>query len=204
MENIQKIIPTPEELAAEQAGLQVPKEEEIRTNVIAEFGFDEELDAEKIDKAVEKEMKHRKDISTAIGQKIKHRNEADELRKKVIEPPKESLEKPEELLSLKDIRALATVHDDDVDFVTSWAKANKMDIDVALKDDDVKNVLSGRAERRKTAEATNTGGGRRGPTGVPDEALIDKANQGDLKDDEMQKAAKAIIEQRKKAARGQT
>lgn len=81
-----KIILTPEELAAEQAAQVEVKEEEVKTAIIEEFGFDEFDDAEKIDKAVAKEMKSRKDLSLAIGQKIKHRTEAEELRAKVITP----------------------------------------------------------------------------------------------------------------------
>lgn len=75
---------TPEELAAEQAALAESKEVEIREKIVAEFGFDEVDDFERIDKLVAKELSHREKLSSAIGQKIKHRAEADELRKKVI------------------------------------------------------------------------------------------------------------------------
>lgn len=78
---------TPEELAAEQAAAQAPKEEEIRSAVIAEYGFDETADAERIDKLVTKEMDSHKKLSNAIGQKIKYRTDAEELRKKVAPPP---------------------------------------------------------------------------------------------------------------------
>lgn len=109
--------------------------------------------------------------------------------------------KKEEGFSLKDTRALQNVHDDDVDFVTNWAKTNKMEIADAVKDDDVKTVLRAHEEKRKTAEATNTGGGRRGTQGVPAEVLVEKANKGELKDDEMQKAARAVMEQRRAEAK---
>lgn len=79
----------PEELAAEQAALEVKKEDEIRAGIITEFGFDEVDDQERIDKLVAKEVEHSKKLSSAIGQKIKHRTEADELRKKVVTPPAE-------------------------------------------------------------------------------------------------------------------
>lgn len=68
--------PTPEELKAEEEALKESKEEEVRAAVVAEFGFDEEADAEKIDKLVKKEMDHRAKLSGAIGQKIKYRNAA--------------------------------------------------------------------------------------------------------------------------------
>lgn len=64
---------TPEEQKAEAEAQTVAKEEEIRAAVITEFGFDEVDDADKIDKAVKKEVAHRTKLSEAIGQKIKYR-----------------------------------------------------------------------------------------------------------------------------------
>lgn len=72
---------TQEELAAEQAAMAEAKVEEVRDAVVKEFGFDPDLDEEKIVKAVERELAHKKALSSAIGQKIKHRTEAEELRK---------------------------------------------------------------------------------------------------------------------------
>lgn len=72
---------TPEELAVEQAATREVKEEEVRAEVIAEFGFDEVDDAERIDKAVKREIEGRKKLSDAIGQKIKHRSEKEALLK---------------------------------------------------------------------------------------------------------------------------
>ena len=77
---------TPEELKAEQEALAGTKEEEIRSKIIEEFGFDEIDDSEKIDKLVEREKKHHETLSKTISQKIKYR----ELARK----PSES--KPEE------------------------------------------------------------------------------------------------------------
>lgn len=89
--------PTAEELAAEQVAVQEVKEDEVRTKVIADYGFDEVDDAERIDKLVTKEVESRKALSSAIGQKIKHRTEADELRKKVTPPPPEAKPATEEI-----------------------------------------------------------------------------------------------------------
>ena len=74
------------ELAAEQEAIKEVKEEEVRASIIAEYGFDEVDDMERIDKMVAKEVEHSKKLSSAIGQKIKHRTDADELRKKVTSP----------------------------------------------------------------------------------------------------------------------
>lgn len=78
-----------EELAAEQAALAIGKEDEIRSKVIAEFGFDEVDDVERIDKLVAKEIEHSKKMSQAIGQKIKWRTEATKVAPPVVTPPVE-------------------------------------------------------------------------------------------------------------------
>lgn len=65
---------SPDEQIAEQEALQESKVDEIRESVISEYDFDEEDDAERIDKLVEKEVSNRKKLSEAIGQKIKYRD----------------------------------------------------------------------------------------------------------------------------------
>jgi hypothetical protein len=206
MSDAQNLVPTPEELAAEQAGLKAVQEDEIRAEIIADLGFDEEADAELIDKLVAREVGHRKKLSSAIGQKVKIRAERDEFRAKAEPPKKEPAmqEKQSEGFSLKDSRALANVHDDDIDFVVNFANINKISISGAVKNDDVQVILKDHQEKRETAAATNTGGGRRGVSEVPDEVLIDKIKKGELDIDDMPKVARAIMEQRRKAVREQS
>ena len=79
---------TPEELAAEQAAMAEAKEEEVRAKVVEEFGFDPEVEADKIAVAVEREMKYRNDFGHLLRQKKKIREERNELLTKV--PPKET------------------------------------------------------------------------------------------------------------------
>lgn len=168
-------VPTPEELAAEQSALQLPKEEEVRKNIIEEFGFDETADAEKIDKLVAKDIESRKKLSLAIGQKIKHRTEKEELKKN-IPPPKEEV-KQQETLSTKDFLALteSKVSSEDFDEVVRVAKVLGKSIGEALKDTTLKTILETRAEERKTAQATHVKGGARGTTKTDGEALLNKA-----------------------------
>jgi hypothetical protein len=78
---------SPEEAKLEQEALAESKAEEIRAKIVEEFGFDPINDQERIDKLVTKEMESRKKLSDAIGQKIKHRNEANELKSKQVTPP---------------------------------------------------------------------------------------------------------------------
>jgi hypothetical protein len=60
-------VPTAEELAAEQAGLVIPEEDEVRAKVVSEYGFDETADQEKIDKLVAREIEQAKRLSATIG-----------------------------------------------------------------------------------------------------------------------------------------
>ena len=182
-----------------EEAMPIKKEEEIRADIITEYGFEE--GDERIDKLVAKEMEHSKKLSDAIGQKIKHRKEAEELRAKAVTPPKDApKEPPKEGMSLKDIRALQDVHDDDVDFVTNWAKANNTDIATARKNKDVQYILNGHAEERRTAEAANTGGSRRTTSNVSDESLIADAMEGKFPETEegVRRLAEARMNLKKK------
>ena len=179
MENIQL---SAEELAAEQAAVQVPKEEDLRAEIITEFGFDETVDGEKIDKLVAKQLESKKMLSRTIAQKIKHRNEADELRKKVI-PPTLKSETVESGLSMKDWKAVQDIHEDDIQDVIDWAKFKQISIADAKKSDHIKTLLKEHDEQRKTAQATNTEPARRGSSQVSDEEIASKAEKGEVPED---------------------
>ena len=83
---------TAEELEAEKQQLAEVKEDEVRSQIISTYGFNEEDDRERIDKAVEREMEHQKALKTAIGQKVKYRTQFQELNKTA----KSSEQKPPE------------------------------------------------------------------------------------------------------------
>lgn len=67
---------SPEELKAEQEALLEAKDEEIRQTVISEYGFDETVDAERIEKAVAREKEHRKVKASLTKQKVTWRERA--------------------------------------------------------------------------------------------------------------------------------
>ncbi len=177
-----KIEVSPEELAVEQAAVQVPKKEDIRAEIIADYGFDESTDTERIDKLTDTLFDQRVKTSQAIGQKIKHRNDANELRSKVTEP-KPVTQKETADLSSKDLFALieAKVPQDDVDEVVKSAKALGVSIPEALKDDIVKGILEKRQAHRATAIATNTAPARPGTKKVSDDEILSQA----LKEDKL-------------------
>lgn len=173
-----------EELAAEQVAVQVPKEEDVRAEIITEFGFDETVDGERIDKLVAKQMESKKMLSKTIAQKIKHRNEADELRKKLTTTPTPKSEEKGNLSS-KDIIAInrANIHEDDLDEIVDYAKYKKISIAEALKSSVITTLLNDKAEQRKTAEATNTRPASRSSTKVSDEDIVLKSEKGEIPED---------------------
>lgn len=175
---------TQEELAAEQAAAQTPKEEEVRATIIAEYGFDETDDAERIDKLTQKEIENHKKLSSAIGQKIKHREAAAELAKKIpqTEPKVVPSDKKDDELSTKDLYALmsANVPQDDVEEVVRAAKILGKSISEALKDLTVQTVLKTREEYRTTADARNVATVRPGSKKVTDEEVLAKAANGEI------------------------
>jgi hypothetical protein len=139
------------------------------------------------------DLKKAKDY--ALNQKIRAEKAESELKKLKSQPVKEN-ETPKNEMSLKDIRALNKVHDDDVDFVVGWAKTHNIEISDAVKDKDVLFVLKGHEEERKTAEAANTAKQPRGSSTVSDEAVLEKAQKGEEVDPE--KLAEAKFNQKLK------
>lgn len=152
------------ELAAEQEATKEVKEEEVRANIIAEYGFDEVDDMERIDKMVAKEVEHSKKLSSAIGQKIKHRTEAEELRKKVASPQdktnvldteidKKFDEKFNERMEKLDLEALD--YSDDVKAeIKKVAKAQNISVKQAVRDPYIVFKISEAEKEQKTNEAS--------------------------------------------------
>lgn len=87
-------------------------------------------------------------------------------------------------MSLADAAALlkADVHEDDIERVEKYAKAEGVTVREALKSDELKAILSVRAEKRTTANAANISNVRRGPSQMSDASLIEQANKGKLPD----------------------
>ncbi len=82
-----KHTPTPEELKAEEEAQRESKEDEVRAAVIAEYGFDEANDTERIEKLTKERLEQHTKLSQAIGQKIKYRTAAQQKAADAI-PPK--------------------------------------------------------------------------------------------------------------------
>lgn len=69
-----------EELESEQENQAEVTEDDIRAKIITEYGFDEDDDADKIEKAVAIQKKHHEKLSQVIRQKAKYRNEYEKLK----------------------------------------------------------------------------------------------------------------------------
>jgi len=151
----------------------------------------DELDSQE-DKTSENDEPQGEDqnVETLLAQKkhfrdkfLKEKEQREELEKKLKEQPKEQpKEEKKEIVnenySLKDIRALQDVHDDDVEQLTEYAKFKGISIAEAKKTTVMQTLLKEQEELRKTAEATSTGTVKRGSTKASDESIVEQANQG--------------------------
>lgn len=163
---------TPEELAAEQAATLLPKEDEVRTNIILEYGFDETNDAERIDKLTKKEMESHKKLTAAIGQKIKYRTDAENLRKTVpVTPPPANNVAPvdldkklDERLRARDLEEL-DLPDDIKKEADEWAKFKGISVKLAARAPHIAAKVAEYEQAQKTEEAaisrTNKSSGKK-------------------------------------------
>ena len=161
---------TPKELTPEEEvkAQEAPKEEDIRENIIDEYGFDEIDDADKIDKLVSDKVDSAKKLSAAIGQKIKAREKAAELETKLESAtPKE--EKPvapatddlDEKLDKKLNEKLEKQVLDDLEYpdelteeISTLAKLKNVSVKQVLRDPYIVNRVEAYEKEQKTEEAT--------------------------------------------------
>lgn len=193
-------VPSAEELAAEQADLKIPTEDEVRAKVIEDFGFDETEDAERIDKLVKKDIEDRKRLSSTIKAKIKYR-EASKKPKDEQRPPVESKKPETQDISSRDAIVLTgagVTNDEDIDEVVDYAKYKGISITEALKAPVIVASLAEKAEIRKTAEAQNIKGSRRSNVKPNDDQIIEKANAQEEVD--ASDLARARMNKRKEAS----
>lgn len=183
-----------EELASEQQAIQELKEEEVRSKIIEEYGFDESTDSEKIDKLTKREIELGKKLSSAIGAKIKHRTEAQKLADELKSRGTTSEAKDDKKLSDEDIIAIAraNVHEDDTQEVLEYARFKKIPFKEALKSDVIKTMLSTREEFRKSAEIANKGTSKRVTQKVTDESLLEDLSKGKIPEPNTEEAERVF------------
>lgn len=150
---------------------------------------EEELDEEIEDDTNQNETEKWKKI--AENQRIraeKAEKLAKEAKKNGSSKEEKQTPKNKELqLSAKDSARLlqANIPVDDWDDVIEYANFKGININDALSSSVVKATLSEKAEERRTASATNTGGGKRGSSRISGETLLEKAlSSGQLPEDD--------------------
>jgi hypothetical protein len=174
-------------------------------SLILDENQDSNLENEFIEESPE-ELKEKllKAEELAKNQKIRAEKAEKALKQIKPEKPMENETPKNEQYTLKELKALGNVHEEDLDRVTKWAKAEGITIDVALKDPDLQAVLKRREEERRTAEATNVAPARRGTSTPTPEAIIENFSKGNIpsKDEDITKLVEAQIAMKKAIAKG--
>ena len=189
----------------------------VQEKLDADLDFQAELellsDEEKVQVIADKKAELVRQEFEAVSAKAKQADDAfqdqkaraykaEQELKKVAKPAGGSGDpKSSENYSLSDIRALSDVPEEDVDEVVKWAKYNNISVAEAKKSTVMQSLLKNRAEERKTADVTNTGGGRRAVSKNTDADILARADKGDLpeSDDEIKRLSEARLAARLKA-----
>lgn len=184
-----------------------PKDvETLKTEALEDLGLEAyEGNEEVVDRVVNR-LKAAEDLKKSLhDDKMSNREKLKEARKlagldpetgeklqKVVETEvKTELSKKDQIL---EARALNSLHEDDIDEVVAIAEAKKVSLSEAVKSPYVKAFLKTREEERKTAEATSVGTTKKQSSKADGEALVKRALENKLAPEEMQNAAKALID----------
>jgi len=194
-----------------------PKDAEtIQAEVLEDLGLDElEGNEEQVEKVVARRLKDEEFKASLHSDKNKHLEgkkgleekmrkagldpeTGEKLQTKVVETETETPKKEE--YTLKDIRALNDVHDDDVEEITNYAKFKGISISEAKASKTMQTLLKTNAEERATAEATSTSPTKRSTKRDSDETLIRNFNEGKVSDKDEDIIALVEAEDRAKRA----
>ncbi len=144
----------------------------------------------------EKATKAEKAEEVANNYKIRAEKAEKEAKNK-YEPQKSS----EISLTPKDLLMLnkSNIEAEDLDEVVDFAKYRKITVAEALQNQTLKRILADRVEERRTAAATQTKGGR-APVKTTDTAILQRAQQGVLPENEedIDRLAEARLKSRMK------
>lgn len=167
----------------ENGNSQIPEIEEL----VIDEGDDAETIAEKV-KEHNQKVKDRdqkvKETNAQLYARTKKAEGFELVDNKWVKPAVATEKKPEtgnsEGLKAEDVFTLiqAGVPKEDVADVQEFASFKKISIAEALLTPTVKTILADKAEARKVADGTNTGGARRGNAKLSDDALKANADKG--------------------------
>lgn len=169
-------------------------EETLNTDEEETSKNDEEQEEEQEEEQTDEELIKAQEL--AKNQKIRAEKAEAELKK--LKSEKET-PKNEDGYSFKDQKALLSVDEEDIERVEKFCKSEGLTPSEALKNEDLQAILESRAEKRKTAEASNTGGSRRSSNKMSDEKLIENFEKGIVSDkqENIDRLVKARMAQKK-------
>lgn len=135
----------------------------------------------------------KKKINTLEAQKNHWKEKANKTKDEKSEVKSQSKPEAESVsISAKDALLMAKFDIDieDVDEVVDFANYRKVSIAEALKNPTLKAIIKDRQEERQTAAATQTRGPRVSPR-MSDEAMLDRARQGQVPETDIDKLTSA-------------
>lgn len=171
--------PTPEELQVEQESLADIKDNDLRSSVIDYLGLEDNADnAAMIDKLVERERQSRQKLSSAIGAKIKYREQAQSFLTKGTDTNKTKVELDADAIRRQTEETVKAQFDEEYleesDFsdnlkaeLRKVAKINGTTVRGAVKDSYIQHLIEKESTERKIAEAAKNGGGGQKGTDTP-------------------------------------
>ena len=183
-----------DEKKLEEEALAKIDQEALRTEIISDFGFDEVDDAERIEKALAREVKSRTVAAKAIGAKIKVREDF-EAFKKTVPPPQDNKvtpdvdidkkldEKVNERLEKRDLESM-DYPDELKDEIQRVAKITGVSVKQAAKDPYIVNKINDYEKEDKINQATIS---RNNKTGSKKTYSIDSPPKVDMNTAEGQK-----------------
>jgi hypothetical protein len=171
----------------ENGNSQIPEVEEL----VIEDGDDTEVIKTKVAEHNQKVKEHDEKVKEANAQLYARTKKAEGFEQDstgkwvkkqapAVQEKKEEAPTSEKSLSQLDIIyiAKADIHEDDLEEVLNYAKTAKVSVKEAHQY--LKPILDIKVEQRKTANGTNTDGGKRGSSKLSDEALLADAEKGKL------------------------
>ena len=165
-------------MVEEQTGTPDPSEQETSEETTTEEEVTDETPKTLSEEEIT-ELKKKADLAD----NYKTRAEKAETKLKKSSKPKEEapkVETPKGGLSDEDLIYVAKsdIHDEDLSEVREYAEKHEVSIREAHKY--LKPVLDVKTQERKTAEATQTKGGKRGASNISGEAMLKEASQDNM------------------------
>lgn len=191
-----------DELKAEQDALQEAKTEEVRANVISEYGFDEVADAERIDKLTSERVSAHQTKASLTKQKVKWRTEATKPKVTATPPvenktvPPEDIDKRlDERLAQRDLEEMS-VSDELRKEIGDWARFKGITVKQAAR---APHIAAQIADYEKTQQADDAAISRTNRSSGKKNYTIDSPPDVDMSTEEGRKEWDAYKEALKKA-----